>query len=86
MLRHSNVNELFNHATACTDNEMSLWSDLRLDGAPEPMWIVSACVKCERKLRKTQGDKQMRAGAQNAQELRRDCALTSTIDTLDQSA
>ena len=49
-----------------------------IDGTVESMWIVSACNECKKKLRTTQGDKQMRAGAQNAQQLRRDCALTSS--------
>ena len=62
-----------------------LWNDLRLDGTLESMWIVSACHMQEEKLRTTQGDKKIRARAQNAQQLRRDCASTSTTNTLDQS-
>ena len=42
------------------------------------MCIVSACDKCKSKLRTPQGNKQIRAGAQNAQQLRRDCAMAST--------
>ena len=42
------------------------------------MWIVNARHEFTKKLRTTQEDKQMRASAQNAQQLRRDYALTST--------
>ena len=65
-------------ATVWMDNEMSRDPTFILDGTLESMWIVSACDKCKSILSTSQGHKQIHAGAQNAQQLRRDCAWTST--------
>ena len=62
-----------------------LWNDLRLDVTLESMWIVSACHVQEETENITRRQTNTRR-SQNAQELRRDCASTSTNNTLDQSA
>ena len=72
ILKHWDVNDVFNDAIAWMDHEMTF--DLT-----ESMWIVSTCFEWKKKLRKTQGDKQMRARCTKmAQQVRRDQALTST--------
>ena len=66
ILKHWDVNDVFNDATAWMDCEMTC--DLT-----ESMWIVSPCHECKKKLGKTQRHKQMRAGAQKR---RNKCAET----------
>ena len=78
ILSQWDINDLFNDATGMDGERNVLPSDLRLDGTLESMWIVSACHTYKKKLRPSQGDKKLCSGAQNAQQLRRDCALTST--------
>ena len=68
------------------DNEMKCDLMLRLDVTLESMWIVRACHECKKKLRTTQGDKQMRAGAAKCATTVSGLCFDKYIDTLDQSA
>ena len=65
------VRQRFVQRCDCIDGQWDeLWNDLRLHGTLESMWIVS--------VRTTQGDKQIRAGAQK-------CATTASGTVLRQA-
>ena len=51
ILRHWNVNNLFNDATACMDNEMSCYLTRDLMARLSRCGIVSACHECKKKLK-----------------------------------